>query len=39
MIEFKAVELVLEASYLLAVGFHLRIMAACVLHDLVNHEL
>jgi hypothetical protein len=28
VVELKAVELILKASYLLAVGFHLRIMAA-----------
>jgi hypothetical protein len=38
VIELEAVKLVLEASYLLTIGFHLRIVAARVLHDLVNHE-
>jgi hypothetical protein len=28
MVELKAMKLVLKTSYLLAVGFHLRIMAA-----------
>jgi hypothetical protein len=28
VVELEAVELVLKAPYLLAVGFHLRIMAA-----------
>jgi hypothetical protein len=39
MIELDAVELVLEGSHGLAIRFHLVIVAARVLHDLVNHEL
>jgi hypothetical protein len=39
VVELEAVKLVLKAPYLLAVGFHLRIMAARALHDLVDHEL
>jgi hypothetical protein len=39
VVELEAVKLVLKAPYLLAVGFHLAIMAARALHDLVDHEL
>jgi uncharacterized membrane protein len=39
MIKLNAVELVLEGSYGVAVGLHLVIVATCILHDLVNHEL
>jgi hypothetical protein len=39
MIELDAVELVLEGPHGLAVGLHLVIMAARVLHDLIDHEL
>jgi hypothetical protein len=39
VVELEAVKLVLKAPYLLAVGFHLGVMAAQALHDLVNHEL
>jgi hypothetical protein len=39
VIELDAVELVLEGSHGLAVRFHLVVMAARVLHDLVDHEL
>jgi hypothetical protein len=33
------VEFVLKAPYLVAVGFHLRVVAVRVLHDLIDHEL
>jgi hypothetical protein len=39
VVELEAVELVLNAPYLLAVGLHLGITTARALHDLVNHEL
>jgi hypothetical protein len=39
VVELEAVELVLKAPYLLAVGLHLGITATRALHDLVNHEL
>jgi hypothetical protein len=39
VIELDAVELVLEGSHGLAVGFHFVIVAARILHDLVNHEM
>jgi hypothetical protein len=39
VIELDAVELVLEGSYGLAICFHLVIVAARILHDLINHEL
>jgi hypothetical protein len=39
VVELEAMKLVLKEPYLLVVGFHLGIMAARVLHDLVNHEL
>jgi hypothetical protein len=39
VIELDAVEFVFEGSHGLAVGLHLVVMAARVLHDLVNHEL
>jgi hypothetical protein len=39
VIELEAMEFVLKAPHLLAVGFHLGIMAGGVLHDLVDHEL
>jgi hypothetical protein len=39
VIEFNAVELVLEGSYGVAVGLHLVVMTTRVLHDLINHEL
>jgi hypothetical protein len=39
VVELKAMKLVLKAPYFLAVGFHLWIMAARALHDLVDHEL
>jgi hypothetical protein len=39
MIELDAVELVLEGSHGLAIRFHFVVVAARILHDLVNHEL
>jgi hypothetical protein len=39
VVELEAVKLFLKVPYLLAVGFHLGIMAARGLHDLVDHEL
>jgi hypothetical protein len=36
MVELNAVELVLEGSHGFAVGLHLVIMAASVLHDLID---
>jgi hypothetical protein len=39
MVELDAVELVLEGSHGIAVGLHLVVVAACVLHDLIDHEL
>jgi hypothetical protein len=39
VIELDAVEFVFEGSHGLAVGLHLVVMAARVLHDLVNYEL
>jgi hypothetical protein len=39
MIELDAVELVLEGSHGVAVGFHLIIVTTRALHDLINHEL
>jgi multisubunit Na+/H+ antiporter MnhE subunit len=39
VVVLEAVKLVLKASYLLTVGFHLGIMAVRALHDLVDHEL
>jgi hypothetical protein len=39
MIELEVVELVLEGSYGLAIRLHFVIVAARILHDLVNHEL
>jgi hypothetical protein len=39
MIELDAVELVLEGSHDVVVGFHLVIVTTRVLHDLINHEL
>jgi hypothetical protein len=37
VVELEAVKLVLKASYLFIVGFHLGITTAQVLHDLVDH--
>jgi hypothetical protein len=39
VVELEPVELVLQAPNLIAVGFHLRVTAVGVLHDLVNDEL
>ena len=39
MIEFEAIEFVLQPSNLLAVRNHLGIMAAGLLHDLVDDQL
>jgi hypothetical protein len=39
VIELDVVELVLEGSHGFAVCFHLVVVAARILHDLVNHEL
>jgi hypothetical protein len=39
VIELDAVKFILEGAHDIAVCFHLLIVAACVLHVLVNHEL
>ena len=39
MVELEPVELVLQAPNLVAVGFHLRVAAVGVLHDLVDDKL
>jgi hypothetical protein len=39
VIELDAIKFVLEGSHGLAVGLHLVVMAARVLHDLVDYEL
>jgi hypothetical protein len=39
VIELDAVKFVLEGSHSLAVGLHLIVMAARVLHDLIDYEL
>jgi hypothetical protein len=39
VIELDAVELVIEGPHCLAVRLHLVVVAARVLHDLVDHEL
>jgi hypothetical protein len=39
MVMLDVVELVLEGSHGFAVGLHLVVVAACVLHDLIDHEL
>jgi hypothetical protein len=39
VVKFYVVELVLEGSHSLAVRLHLVVVAARVLHDLVDHEL
>jgi hypothetical protein len=39
VIKLDAIELVLEGPHGLAVCLHLVVVAACVLHDLVDHEL
>ena len=39
VVELEPVELVFQALNLVAVGFHLRVTAVGVLHDLVDDEL
>ena len=39
VVELEPVELVFQASNLIAVGFHLRVATVGVLHDLVDDEL
>jgi hypothetical protein len=39
VVQLEAVELVLEGPHGLAVRLHLVVVAACVLHDLVDHKL
>jgi hypothetical protein len=39
VVELDAMKLVFEGSHGLAVGLHLVVMAARVLHDLIDHEL
>jgi hypothetical protein len=39
VVELEPVELVLQAPNLIAVGFHLRVAAVGVLHDLVDDKL
>jgi hypothetical protein len=39
MVKLDAIELVFEGSYGFAVGLHLVVVAARVLHDLIYHEL
>jgi hypothetical protein len=39
MVEFYAIELVIEGSHSLAVCLHLVVVTTRILHDLVNHEL
>jgi hypothetical protein len=39
VVELEPVELVFQASNLIAVGLHLRVVAVGVLHDLVDDEL
>jgi hypothetical protein len=39
VVELETVELVLQALNLIAVGFHLRVAAMGVLHDLVDDKL
>jgi hypothetical protein len=39
VVELEPVELVLQAPNLIAVGFHLWVVAVGVLHDLVDDEL
>jgi hypothetical protein len=39
VVEFDAVELVLEGSHGFAIGLHLVVMAARILHDLIDYEL
>jgi hypothetical protein len=39
VVELEPIELVLQAPNLIAVGFHLRVAAMGVLHDLVDDKL
>jgi hypothetical protein len=39
VVELDAVELVFEGSHGFAVSLHLVVVAARVLHDLIDHEL
>jgi hypothetical protein len=39
VVELNAIEFVLDRTYDVAVSFHLLVMAARVLHDLVDYEL
>jgi hypothetical protein len=39
VVELEPVELVLQAPNLIVVGFHLRVAAMGVLHDLVDDKL
>jgi hypothetical protein len=39
VVELEPIELVFQAPNLIAVGFHLRVAAVGVLHDLVDDEL
>jgi hypothetical protein len=39
VVELEPVELVLQAPNLIAVGFHLRVTAMGILHDLVDDKL
>jgi hypothetical protein len=39
VVELEPIELVLQAPNLIAVSFHLRVVAMGVLHDLVDDEL
>jgi hypothetical protein len=39
VVEFYAIELVLEGSHSFAVCFHLVVVTARILHDMVDHEL
>jgi hypothetical protein len=39
VIELDVIEFVLEGAHDIAVCFHVLVVTACVLHDLVNHEL
>jgi hypothetical protein len=39
MIKLNVVELILKGTHDAAIGFHLLVMTARVLHDLIDHEL
>jgi hypothetical protein len=39
VVELDAIEFVLEGAHSIVVCFHFLIVAAHILHDLVNHEL